>query len=317
MADIHWQCQLNHLEEADQPGIALAQEVLTVGEKFYLSCEGPEVQVDAASLNLELPKEQQYDLKLLKNLGVDSHKASFVATSYTVNDKGHQFQNIFLSDGKVRIALDGISFAVKSVITAENNPKHEPYPPAGPFNISYPFWFWACFVLLFLFFSSLGVEKIIDRIRRKKFFKLLDSHRPAISAYHQLTKELRQLGRDSLRPQNFNANPESAHKFLNDLNSSFRWYLSRSLEFSCFESRAGQILSKLKQKDAELYQKIHHSLARVLIEIERCQKKHTQLKIDDAVQLIEMVRLAADEINKTVHTKAENKVSRNKLEAEV
>ncbi len=315
MADVHWQCQLNHLAEGETAGAALGTDPITVGEKFLLKCEGDEVQFNPAQLSLELPQEQQYQLKLLKNLGVDSHKASFVATSYVAGEKPAEFKNIFLSDGKSRVALDGVSFTVKTVITQQNNPKHEPFGPTGSFGVSYPLWFWLSFAFVFVFFIAHGVEKIFEALERKKFFKKLSAHPPAISAYHQLTKELRQFNREHLRPQSFDA--DIAAKFLRDLDNSVRWYLSRTFEFSCFDIRSSEILMKLKKKNFDLEKKINHSLSRVLVEIDRLKGRFGLLKFDDAVQLIEMVRVAADEIQKNIGTKAGNKISREKLEAEV
>ena len=330
MADLHLQCQLNHLEAKDLApdqapnqapdlaGPALGTAPLSVGEKFLLACQGPEAELNPATLSLELPKEQQYDLKLLKNLGVDSHKASFVATSYVASDKPTEFKNIFLSDGKTRIALDGVSFTVKSVITQQNNPKHEAFGPQGLFGIAYPLWFWLSFACLLGYFLALAIEKIFLRFQRKKFFKLLSNHRPAISAYHQLSKELRQLTREQLGKQSFEA--VNAAQLLRDLDQSVRWYLSRTFEFSCFDIRPIEILQKLKKQNLELEKKVGHSLLRVLIEIERLKVragnvKYT-IKYEDAAQLIEMLRLVAEDIHKNTHSKAGYKISRARLEAE-
>jgi hypothetical protein len=315
MADLHWQCQLNHLAEGDQPGPQLASDALTVGEKFLLSCEGSDVTFDPAALSLEMPKEQQYDLKLLKNLGVASHKASFVATSYVASEKPIEFKNIFLSDGKSRVALDGLSLNVKTVITQQNNPKNEAFGPLGPLAIAYPIWFWLSFGVLFSYLIFLIVDKVSLRLDRRAFLNKLAANPPVLSPYHQLTKELRVLSREAQAYKNFDS--EAAAKFWRDLDLYIRWYLSRSFEFSCFEIHSYEILFQLKIKNPDLEKKVTHSLSRVLIEMERLENRTKLLKFEDTAQLIEMVRLAADEIQKNSHSKAANTVSRVKLEAGV
>ena len=289
MADIHWQCQLNQVgTEAGQAGAVLTdKEQLTVGDQFVMTCQGPEAAgIDPAASTLELPKEQQYAIKILKNLGMDSHKATFVATSYLVNPNGHQFQNIFLSDGKTRVALDGITFKIKSVITKENNPKGQPFPPWGPFGFAYPVAIWIGLAVLAVFISSFGIEKFLMRRGRKKFFKLLAANPPMLSAYHQLSKELRQLSRDTLGPQGFSS--EISKKFIDDLASSFRWYLSRELQFSCFDTSASRIRRELQTKNEKLYKKVNHSLSLALVEVERWHNRPSQIKVEDAAQLLEM-----------------------------
>ncbi len=318
MADVHWQCQLNHLNLTS--GLTEAPltdaDSLTVGEKFVLDCQGPEVAgINASASTIELPKEQQYALRILKNLGMDSHKASFVATSYSVNPGGHQFQNLFLSDGKSRIALDGIKFKVKSVITKENNPKNEAYPPWGPFGFSYPVWIWAGFVILFVFMTSFGIEKLIQIIKRKRFYKLLASNPPALSAYHAITKDLRQFGKEALRPSSFTS--EVSLKLIDDLHQSFRWFLSRKLMFSCFDLSPSQILRAIKEKDENLFKKVSHTLSLALIEVERWQNRPSQIKLEDAGQLIEMVRGAAEMVQKHSSQKSEAHNSKVRLQAEV
>ncbi len=316
--DIHWQCQLNHLAtEKDQAGALFGgSETLTVGEPFMLTCQGPEAAgIDVQASALELPKEQQYALRVLKNLGMDAHKVTFVVTSYSVNPSGHQFQNIFLADGKTRIALDGITFKVKSVITKENNPKNQPFPPWGPFGFTYPSWIWVGLAILLIFISSICIEKVLLALKRKKFFKLLANNPPVLSAYHQLSKELRKFSREALRPQDFT--PEVSLKFVNELRASYRWYLSRQLEFSCFDQSAVQIVRTLQQQDELLVKKIGHSLSLALIEIERWQRRSKQIKLEDAIQLLEMVRLSAEELQKYSRDKSENRKSRPRLEAEV
>lgn len=318
MADIRWLCQLNHPGATqDQIGTPILEnESLTVGETFLLSCQGPEsVQFDAKAGSLELPKEQQYALRVLKNLGMDGHKANFVATSYLVNPNGHQFQNIFLSDGKVRIALDGIGFKVKSVITKENNPKNEPYPPWGPFGFAYPNWIWMGLSFVIILIASVLIEKLMQKLKRKKFFKILASQPPTLSAYHQFSKELRQLSRESLRPQNFGN--ENAKKFIDELKTSFRWYLSRKLQFSCFDQSSQSLMKELKEKNRPLYSKVQHSLSLALIEIERWQQRPDKIKIEDASQLIDMVRNSAEELGRFSEDKSELKKSKARLVAEV
>ena len=315
MADLHWQCQLNHLAENESPGPALGSDALTVGEKFLLACEGSDVSFDPAGLSLELPKEQQYDLKLLKNLGVDSHKAQFIATSYVAGEKPLEFKNIFLSDGKARVALDGVSLNVKTVITQQNNPKNEPFGPQGPYGLRYPIWFWVSFAIFFFYVVFLIIDRVTLRMDRKAFLKKLAANPPVLSPYHQLTKDLRQLTREAQAAQSFDS--EAAAKFWRELDQHIRWYLSRVFLFSCFELRAQNILLQLKDKYPELEKKVAHSLSRVLIEMERLENRSRLLKFEDTAQLIEMVRLAADEIQKNTQSKSASKVSRLKLEAEV
>ncbi len=318
MADIHWQCQLNHLGENDSVGPAMGSDALTVGEKFLLSCEGSDVSFDPSGLSLELPKEQQYDLKLLKNLGVDSHKAQFVATSYVAGEKPLEFKNIFLSDGKARVALDGVSLNVKTVITQQNNPKNEPFGPQGPFGLRYPIWFWLSFAIFFSYLVFLIIDRVMGRLDRKAFLKKLAANPPILSPYHQLTKELRQLSREAQAAQlSMGFDSEIAAKFWRDLDQNIRWYLSRVFLFSCFELRSHDILLKLKHQKPDLEKKVSHSLSRVLIEMERLENRSRLLKFEDTAQLTEMVRLAADEIQKNSQSKSASKVSRLKLEAEV
>ncbi len=319
MADIHWQCQLNHLGvEKDQAAALLGEsEQLTVGDQFVLTCQGPEAAgIDPAASTLELPKEQQYALKILKNLGMDSHKATFVATSYLVNPNGHQFPNLFLTDGKVRIALDDVKFKVKSVITKENNPKNEPFPPFGPYGFAYPNWLWVGLAIILVFFSSFVIEKIWQVRSRRKFMKLLASNPPVLSAYHNFSKDMRQLARENLRPGFDSA---IAKKFIDELGPIFRWYLSRTLLFSTFDLSAAEVLKQFRLRYPDLFKKVNHTLSRALVEVERWQNRPSQIKLEDANQLLEMVRHAAEDLQKNAAKKTDSDkgASRKRLDAEV
>ena len=60
-----------------------------------------------------------------------------------------------------------------------------------------------------------------------------------------------------------------------------------------------------------------HSLSLALVEIERWRQSTSQIKFEEALHLIEMVRASADDLQKHSEPTSKNRITKTQFEAEV
>jgi hypothetical protein len=79
--DAQWSCKTAGINPKGDPEGELPEN-LSVGTKFFLLCEGPQLVLSKDHLSLELPKDAKYALRLLETKSLSDTKGEFVATSW-------------------------------------------------------------------------------------------------------------------------------------------------------------------------------------------------------------------------------------------
>lgn len=292
--DANWNCTAHNPGPA---GVAVSEldRALTVGEPFVLVCEGDSVTLKADKLQIDLPKEQKYALKILKTQSVEGTKGIFTVTSYQVGDG--EITGAVLTDGTLRVALNGISFKVDSVINKEENPEGKPYDPLEPLAIAWPTWIWIVLsiVLALIALFVLGILQASAQKRRLK--QELARHGLALTPYQQLNKEFRQISRQYPLGNPAGWPIEQATSFLQDLDRSMRWFLAREFEVPAHEWRSPRTLKAIKKKNKKLPRSIFENLRSTLRELDRASAAVGRLTTVDAAQLVDLCRKSADEIH--------------------
>lgn len=224
---IVWTCEGRELKLGGEPGEILSKP-LTVGEKFLLTCSGPEAGLLKESLAIRLPTSAEHAFRMLEARAVEPTNASFVAVVYRTGEL--KIADAALTSEGRGVRLQGLAFKVASVIDPKTNPEMKPYPPFPPLDLAYPAWIWASFASAAAVCALTAAWAIKRRYDRKRFKKTLAAHPIAGSAYAHFNKELRQLNRRFPMDESKPWPPQAAREYAAELDRVLRWYLARALD---------------------------------------------------------------------------------------
>ena len=287
LPDVEWTCKPSKLDDKGNPAGDLIDQI-TVGAKFHLACEGPSVALKADQLALELPKAAKYQLRILKTIAISDTRGEFIATTWTTGQI--KFKDPILTDGTHRVGLGSFDLNVASVIVPEKNPESKPIGPFGPIYLGWPIWIWFALGLVAAIIVGVLLESGRRVVKSRRFYRMLEKNKIALSPYNQFNKDLRKLHRQV----SAGTLPEG---FFPELNEVFRWYLTRELSIDALKASSSTILRALKKSEFELYRRLNHDLALALAELEKANYSRSRPTLDDAYQLIELCRKVADAIS--------------------
>ena len=282
--DKQWNCQIDLPPEGQ----------LTVGVHLLAHCEGETVTLDRAQLKIENREDVQYALHLIEVKELTDHKAELVVTPWMAGEL--KIPNPALTDGKIRVGMGDQSFTVTSVIDPQSNPEGKPFPPLEPMTLMWPIWLWlivAAFAAVVVGILSFAIRR---SIRRKRLLTNLEQHATALSPFNHFNKQLRHLvkrvpvARDQAWPDN------EARQFFGELESEFRWFLSRELVIPAMEGSVASVIREFKRKDRALNDAVGRELRVVLRELHKA--KTDRVSAEDALQLSELCRTLVDKIVK-------------------
>ncbi|MES2854738.1 MAG: hypothetical protein V4692_02690, partial [Bdellovibrionota bacterium] len=184
-----WACELKGVDSAG--GATVVPESITVGTKLLLSCEGEPVTFkNPDAVGFQLPKNQQYVLRILETKSLKETSGEFIVTSWKVGE--HKVAAI-ITDGENAATIPPLEFTVTSSIDAESNPEGKPYAPLGPLTLGFPSWFWIMLGAVAAMAAGCLVMAIFTYVQRKRFLSELAHHQPALTPFNQFNKELRKL----------------------------------------------------------------------------------------------------------------------------
>jgi len=297
-ADVQWNCKTFAMDDKGQAAGALPAD-LTVGSKFLVSCEGPNVSLKKDQLSLEVPKEQKYQLKILQPRELSETRGEFVATSWAPGLV--KLANPVLTDGSVRVGLGPFQFNVASVIDKKNNPEAKAFAPWSPMHMALPTWLYLSVGILLAAGVAVIALSLRRVLRRKALLRLLEQHPITLSPYHQFNKELRLLVR-TLPSRDSDWSVDAARNYFQELDDALKWFLARELILSAFNRRPYEILSELKRSHPTLYSETRRDFAIAFLELEKAQGSAAQpsarVAVQDAHQIAELARTLADKIKK-------------------
>lgn len=278
-ADIIWSCALTPL---DKP-----LHDFTVGTLYQLECQGPDINPLGPSSQISFPKEEDsYSLQVLKVVEAQAGNAKFIVTGYKPGQ--YKPEVVYLGDGQSKVEIHNLEWKVNSVLQG-NTAASQPFGPLGPWGMSYPLWVWGGLGLLFLMIVWILFWRIRKRRARMRLLERLRASASALSPYNQFHKEMRNLMR---KRQNLSSPAE----YVDNLEDSFRTYLTCELLVPAQEWGDAALLREIKKRHRQIYKVSATSVRALLAELERA-KKSKQLSLTDCEQLHEISRRVVDEIN--------------------
>jgi hypothetical protein len=302
-SDVQWTCEIRTLNADGTMGGGLTKP-LTVGEKFLLACEGPSIDsldLQKQGLELEIPKDQRYDMRLLQIRELGSARGEFIATSWKIGQ--HKLDNPILTDGRKRLGLGTVDLPIGTVIDEQKNPEHKPFPPIDPVALAWPLWVWLILLVLVGAIVGATVWQWRRVARRRRFLKLLEQNQVASKPYFHFNKELRRLQRQLPHADSEWSQGDAGvtrEIFFRELDSALRWYIARVYLLPSFQEKPRELLRDLKRMHRDDYPEIRRDLAVALDELEKAGRRPLSLR--DAQQIVELTRSAADHIFKLRET---------------
>ena len=233
-------------------------EKITVGDKFSISCQGPEPVTFGENIQIILPqKKDSYRLHVLKILKKEPGFLELKVVSYRTGDFSTSF---IITDGESQVLGEGLSFSVESVLSEKSQIK--PHPPFGPWPSPWSLWrlsFLGMTLLLFLtacFVLGKGIIKRKNFIRKVKVRKGMNSP-GQIFAKNLRRKEI--------------ASPS----YMNNLDRLFRIFLEDLLFVSTLEHPPLVILKSLKKYNKVIYKSHGKRIEAILNEMTEFKNKKT------------------------------------------
>jgi hypothetical protein len=279
-------CQIQKILSPDEP-------TLTVGERFGLDCEGAVPAFNSKTLQLKVDEADKYKLKLLAFQRRSDSQLRLEVLSDQVGK--HDLQTVQLTDGTNVADLKDLRFEVRSVQDPQN-PVQEPYGALGPIGLSIPWFYWMGLIAVLSLAGLLVVSRIYKRIQRRKLMQEIVANASASSPEAELFLQLRRFQRDwtfLLNPEQ-KLSPADSQKSLENLNGSYRLFLSRTFELPATRWSTSRTLRTLRREQKQLSGERFDEIRKILRELDRSQK--VNLRSQDLEQLLGWVREDAEKI---------------------
>lgn len=286
MNSVMWNCQTS----------GLPPDGLTVGAPFNLNCSGTDVpDFNVKSFSLELPKADNYRLRILENTGATNSGVQLVVTSYVPGDTA--LKDVVLTDGQNRIGLNGVNFTVMSVIKPGEEAK--PFGSMAPVQLAWPNYVFASMAGVVLFLILILAFFLQRRRSRRNFQAWLKQSQTPLQPFDQLNKDLRRAAKDR--------NPAS---HVAELEKITRTFLSRTYEAPLMSASAKSVLKLIGRGDKRVRASLAPLTIRLFGEFERVAESLStaQLGATEALnttlpQIQELVR----EFGERIHTEQQKR----------
>ena len=275
-----------------------ALDNLYVGDLFLLKCEGEFVEGLQSPVQVAaIDKADDHSLVLIEERTVENSQIWAVATSYKPGE--HDFGRFQLKAGDVVIPLGGGTWKLKSALAERppevaNNPQAQQMILKGPFELPMPLWYLGLWLALFFVVCAMVYKLVIKRIQRKKVLEEIARKTTALTPYNQFNKEVRQ----HMRRFSVNEKSDNNLTYMNELDQSFKLYLTRELLVPATEWTTGSIMGELKSRHKKVYKRVGPQVRRTLVEFERAQRAQSPLSFDDCEQMRVMCRRVVDNVYK-------------------
>jgi hypothetical protein len=286
--EIFWGC-----EASSAPGGA-ELPALTVGSLFSLKCSGPEIAEWSGKPQFRFAnKEQEYTLYVVDVKTTSRTGAELLVTGYKPGE--HKPEYLDLGDGKTWVRVRDLNWKINSVIKQEQGKSApQPYPPYGPFAMSWPWWIWIGLGIILLLVSVFIFIKMKRRRARQALIDRLALRGSALSPFAMFHKELRQHLR---RYQGkLNDAEKMPSEYLEKLDESFRQYLSRELLVPAADWPDRIVLRDIRKRNYQLYRRVGDDLRKILRELRRARGS-AKVAQADCEQLHEWCRTVADQVH--------------------
>lgn len=268
------------------------QSAITVGQEVLLTCQGDIPLMDASKLEMRLAPEEKYKVHLLEAQRVSSTQMLVKVTSYKPGN--HQLKALQLVDAQNSFVLGDLNLNVQSVMNP-TEPKEEPFGPTGPISLTLSWYYFAGLGLVLLLLGLILGMRYRQKRQMKKFLESIKHFETRTSPYIQFHQSLRKF----LRQYNLEVVEVSASKnveLVAELNQIYRLFVSREFQVPALiwaDRRTLRFISGQKMRNREL---VLESLRTSLRELASLKKTNKQLKNQDVIKLVDVLRKNVDDL---------------------
>ncbi len=267
----------------------------TVGELFYLSCEGPKADFLSTELTFKAEGLTGFELRALEVTKQTDNALELKATSYV--PKPHDFKKLFIYDqGEAVVAVEPFVLPVKSVI---KNPQQKPYGPIGGLSLTYPFWIWLVLGSVLITTVFFGLIRINRRAQMRRVIEELKQHNTALGPFNQFNKDVRLLGRQYIFGEKRDWDDAKKQRYIESLDEVFRMFLLREFFVPALEWNSNLILKTIAKQDKRRFVRYGDELQKFLKELDRAKSDTHKLQVHDCKQLTQMAKRVSQRIWKT------------------
>ncbi|MCX7979249.1 MAG: hypothetical protein N2578_09625 [Bdellovibrionaceae bacterium] len=270
----------------------LDDDILTVGRKFILRCQGEISFPREGEVSLITPENPPHTLDLLSTHILESGGVDLEVASYRVGE--HQIKSPILRLGDQEYKLKPISFQVVSVIEKRDE-VIEPYGAFGPFSLPLPWGLILALVFLFLSLSLVFFWTIRRRIERKRIEEKLRQHDSALSPLQEFFSGWRRLQRENEVYHGGLADAAQTRNIFDELRRMVLVFLTRRFRIPAFEWTSKVILRQIRGLDRKGFRTWGQDLNILLREIDRASST-PDLSAQDVVKLTEQARRCVEKI---------------------
>ncbi len=282
--DKQWTCNL-------QTG---AEGEITVGTKLTMQCIGDPVKFDRKGLWIDNRDDHRFSLRLLEVKSLTDTKAELVVTSWAAGEQ--KIPNPALTDGKIRVGMGDQEINVASVVDPKENPEGKSYGPYAPMTIPWPIWVWLVVAAVAALVSIALWIPVRRSMRKKKLRTLLEQNAIALTPFNHFNKEIRKLLKLVPTATGATWHDGDARTFFRELDSAFRWFLTRELVVHAIDGSPAKVVSEIKGANRSIWSSSRKDLRLALEEMAKAQMG--RVKPEDALQIAELCRSLSDKIAK-------------------
>lgn len=287
-----WDCQLKPFDGENSSPL----ESLYVGDLFLIHCQGDFVDNFQSPIKITAKDDAAaYGLVVLEERSIENSQIWAVATSYKPGE--HKLENFNLNSGEIAIPLSAGVWQIQSALAERspevaNNPESQKMILKGPFELPMPLWYLGIWIGLILIICAFISKVVIKRLQRKKVLEKISRKATALTPYNQFNKEIRQ----HMRQFSSREEAENNLTYMNELDQTFKLYLTRELLVPATEWNVGSVMGELKTRHKKVYKRVGPQVRRVLVEFQRAQRSSAPLSWEDCEQMKDMSRRVVDNV---------------------
>ena len=226
------------------------KEVLTVGNVFEMHCKWSFYTIISSPARIEIPHKEidknmqnpmqqttsPWALFILETVRILPGRGAFKVTSYQPGSHNTGF-NIVSDQGVV--AVEPLSWEVKSVIPEEKKGKVKPYPPYGPWKKALPLWYWLLGGFTLLSLIIFIILKVRLFIKRKHKINEIKNRLKNKKAFREFIGQLNLLIRE--------VHNKDGKMIISKLDTSFRLFLENEFLIFAMREKPKKIIQEIKK----------------------------------------------------------------------
>lgn len=269
-----------------------ADQQWTVGEVFYLLCDGPTTTFDSSELSFKEEEKTGYEIKVLEVTKQTNNSLEVRATSYI--PAVHKFEKLMIYEGETAKAkVEPFQLPLKTIIT---DPQQKPYGPIAAMQMAYPMWIYIAVAAILVVGIFGGLFRMNRKAQMRKVIDELKAHNTALGAFNQFNKDLRTLGRQYIFGDKQGWSGSKKKSYIESLDGIFRMYLLREFYVPALDWSSNLVVKTIHKQDRKRYDRYGDDLQKFLKELDRAKTDVEKLQVHDCKQLTQMAKRVTQDI---------------------